>query len=66
MIINISLMFMLQSCTGILITMLIYAMILASVGFSSHSLEAKHYVTLTCLLVPMWAWIAGIYTINFY
>jgi len=66
MIINISLMFMLQLCTGILITMLIYAVILASVDFSSHNLGAKHYVTLVCLLVPLWAWILGLYTINFY
>jgi hypothetical protein len=66
MIINISKVFMLQSYVGMLITFFIYAIVVASVDFSSDKLKAKHYALLTCLIVPLWAWILGLYTINFY
>lgn len=66
MIINISKVSMLQSYVGMLITLFIYAMIVASVDYSSDNLKAKHYALLTCLIVPLWAWILGLYTINFY
>jgi hypothetical protein len=66
MIINISQIFMVQSYVGMVISFFIYVVIVASVDFSSDNLRAKHCVILACLLVPMWAWIAGLYSINFY